>query len=87
MFYKALNDFCVKLYIITPANSNPDIISVGAVDRCGYRSGKQSAVTHTCDPWPTTGSEDGSNFGTELDIVTLGTNVPTAGNSVLYTSF
>ncbi len=51
-----------------PANSNPDILSVGAMSPCGERKSPTS-----CDGenwW-------GSNFGNELDIVAPGVLIPT----------
>lgn len=51
-----------------PANSNPDIIAVGAMSMCGERKNPSS-----CDGenwW-------GSNFGTQLDVVAPGVKAPT----------
>ncbi|MFD1616028.1 S8 family serine peptidase [Gelatiniphilus marinus] len=51
-----------------PANSNPDILAVGAMSQCGERKSPTSCDTE--DEW-------GSNFGTELDIVAPGVLIPT----------
>lgn len=59
-----------------PANSNPLILAVGAIDRCGIRSGRIDIVPNSCDPWCTT-CAPASQFGTTLDVVAPGTNVPT----------
>ncbi|MDR2693448.1 MAG: S8 family serine peptidase [Chitinispirillales bacterium] len=51
-----------------PANSNPDILAVGAMSPCGERKSHSS-----CDGeywW-------GSNYGTSLDIVAPGVKIPT----------
>lgn len=50
-----------------PANSNPDILCVGAMSPCGERKNPSS-----CD-----GEFWGSNFGTELDIMAPGVIVQT----------
>ncbi len=60
-----------------PGNSNPQIINVGAVDRCGIRSGRSDIITDGCNPW-STGSSPASNYGSTLDIV--------AGGSSIYTT-
>ena len=65
-----------KPYIVTPASYNDDFIVVGAVDRCGYRSGRKDIVSHTCDPWPAS-SRAGSSYGSQLDVVAPGTNIAT----------
>lgn len=59
-----------------PSNSNPQIINVGAVDRCGIRSGRNNIITNSCDPWPADASP-ASSYGTTLDIVAGGTGVLT----------
>lgn len=59
-----------------PANSNPDIIAVGAVDRCGIRSGRIDIIPSSCDPW-LPGSSPASSFGNQLDVVAPGSSVPT----------
>lgn len=50
-----------------PANSNKDIVVVGAISPCGERKSLQS-----CD-----GEEWGSNYGSQLDIVAPGVMIPT----------
>ncbi|HHE40421.1 MAG TPA: hypothetical protein ENL10_02845, partial [Candidatus Cloacimonetes bacterium] len=51
-----------------PANSNPDVIAVGAMSPCGERKSPTSCDTE--NTW-------GSNYGNELDIVAPGVLVPT----------
>ena len=58
-----------------PANL-PNVIAVGAIDRCGVRSGRIDIVPNSCDPW-CVGCQPGSAYGTALDVVAPGTNVPT----------
>ncbi len=60
-----------------PGNSNPQIINVGAVDRCGIRSGRSDIITDGCNPW-STGTSPASNYGLTLDVV--------AGGSSIYTT-
>lgn len=50
-----------------PANSNPDILTVGAMSPCGERKNPNS-----CD-----GENWGSNFGAQLDIMAPGVLIPT----------
>ncbi|MBW8051285.1 MAG: S8 family serine peptidase [Cytophagales bacterium] len=50
-----------------PANSNPDILAVGALSPCEERKNPSS-----CD-----GENWGSNYGTELDIMAPGVLIPT----------
>lgn len=50
-----------------PANSNDDILVVGAMNPCGERK-----TPNTCE-----GENWGSNFGSELDIVAPGVLIPT----------
>ncbi|UZO82331.1 S8 family serine peptidase [Aquimarina sp. ERC-38] len=57
-----------------PSNSNPRILCVGAIDRCGVRSGRIDIVPDSCDPWGPT-SRPGSSFGTPLDVVSGGTSI------------
>ncbi len=59
-----------------PSNSNPLILCVGAIDKCGIRSGRTDIVPESCDPW-CTGCKPGSSYGTPLDVVAGGTNVLT----------
>jgi len=54
----------------------PNVIAVGAVDRCGVRSGRIDIVPNSCDPW-NTGSYPGSTYGTALSVVAPGTNIYT----------
>ncbi|OFX60940.1 MAG: hypothetical protein A2066_02040 [Bacteroidetes bacterium GWB2_41_8] len=51
-----------------PANSNPDILAVGAMSQCGQRKSPTSCDTEF--RW-------GSNFGATLDIVAPGVLIPT----------
>lgn len=53
--------------IVYPANSNPDIIAVGAMSMCGERKSPSS-----CD-----GEGWGSNFGSQLDLIAPGVRIPT----------
>jgi hypothetical protein len=57
-----------------PANSNGDILAVGAIDRCGVRSGRSDIISGGCDPWPPN-SKPGSSFGNALDVVSGGTSI------------
>ncbi|MDY8136197.1 S8/S53 family peptidase [Aquimarina sp. 2201CG5-10] len=59
-----------------PSNSNPLILCVGAIDRCGIRSGRIDIVPDSCDPW-CSNCRQGSSFGLPLDVVGGGTTVPT----------
>lgn len=59
-----------------PANSNPDIICVGAIDRCGVRSGREDISPHSCDPWGPN-SKPGSSYGDPIDIVAGGSSIST----------
>ena len=60
-----------------PANSNPDILAVGGIDRCGFRSGHNGVTVGSCDPWLPNWSP-GSSFGNRLDVV--------AGGSVIHST-
>ena len=53
-----------------------NVLSVGAVDRCGARSGREDAILETqpCNPWDDD-SPPGSSYGEELSVVAPGTNV------------
>ena len=51
-----------------PANSNPEIIAVGAINQCGERKSYTSCDGET--GW-------GSNYGTEIDIAAPGVLIPT----------
>ncbi len=59
-----------------PSNSNPGIINVGAIDRCGYRSGRADIIPGSCDPWCSS-CKAGSSYGTTLDVVAGGSSIPT----------
>lgn len=59
-----------------PSNSNPQIINVGAVDRCGIRSGRIDIIPNSCDPWSSI-SNPASSYGSTLDIVAGGTSIYT----------
>jgi subtilisin family serine protease len=50
-----------------PANSNPDIIAVGAMSPCGERKSPTSCDT---EDW-------GSNYGNQLDLIAPGVLIPT----------
>ncbi|MDR2084547.1 MAG: S8 family serine peptidase [Bacteroidales bacterium] len=65
-----------KTIIPYPQNVNDSILVVGAIDKCGIRSGSLQSVPSSCDPWDG-GNNAGSNYGTLLDIVAPGTTVPT----------
>ena len=55
-----------------------DVISVGAIDRCGVRSGRVDAILETqpCDPWDDN-ARPGSSYGEGLSVVAPGTNIYT----------
>lgn len=57
-----------------PSNSNSRILCVGAIDRCGVRSGRIDIVPDSCDPWSPI-ARPGSSFGTPLDVVAGGTSI------------
>ncbi|MDR3047901.1 MAG: S8 family serine peptidase, partial [Bacteroidales bacterium] len=56
-----------------PANVNPNILVVGAIDRCGDRAGTSDVFPNSCDPWSGKPGQ-GSNFGPTLDVVAPGSN-------------
>ena len=62
-------------YVNYPA-SLPDVIAVGAIDRCGVRAGRIDVVPNSCDPWCPT-CQPGSAYGSDLDVVAFGTNIYT----------
>ncbi|MBA4320510.1 MAG: hypothetical protein C0412_19090, partial [Flavobacterium sp.] len=53
-----------------PANSNPDILVVGAMSPCGERIRKGSRSCESSGFW-------GSNYGSELDLMAFGTDIIT----------
>lgn len=59
-----------------PSNSNPLILCVGAVDRCGIRSGRIDIIPQSCDPWGPI-SSPGSSYGLPLDVVAGGSSIST----------
>ena len=62
-------------YVLYPATVN-GVISVGAVDKCGIRSGRADSIPYSCDPWPID-YRPGSSYGDKLSVVAPGTNVYT----------
>ncbi|MEM6379590.1 MAG: S8 family serine peptidase [Bacteroidota bacterium] len=64
VIFSAGNDNTAVAY---PANSNPDILAIGAMSPCGERKTPSS-----CD-----GGNWGSNFGNELDVIAPGVFIPT----------
>ncbi len=58
-----------------PANSNSKILVVGAINRCGQRSVRDSINPNICDPWGI--GLIGSNYGSSLDLVAGGTSIVT----------
>lgn len=59
-----------------PGNSNQAIINVGAIDRCGIRSGRVDVISNSCEPWCSE-CQPASAFGSTLDIVAGGTSIAT----------
>ena len=59
-----------------PSNSDSRIICVGAIDKCGIRSGRLNIIPNSCDPWCTACSP-ASSYGDPLDIVAGGTSTYT----------
>lgn len=59
-----------------PARSSARILAVGAIDRCGVRSGRIDRVPNSCDPW-CSNCRPASQYGKELDVVAPGTSVYT----------
>ena len=61
-----------------PCNSNPLILNVGGVDRCGIRSARINFISQSCDPWCAyLENEDASAYGTTLDMVAPGSSIST----------
>jgi len=52
--------------------SLPNVIAVGAIDRCGVRAGRVDVIPNSCDPWMYLA---GSAYGTALSVVAPGSNV------------
>lgn len=69
--------------------SNPNVISVGAVDRCGIRSGRVDSGSGSCEFWGGFTTAVGSSYGNGLCVVAPGTHIPTADlyNSILHTYY
>ncbi len=63
-------------FVNYPANSNPKILAVGGVDRCGIRSGRSDVIPNSCDPW-SPAWQPAAQIGPELDIVGPGSSVIT----------
>lgn len=64
-------------FVHIPANQD-GFLSVGAVDRCGFRSRglyatKVGEPTGQCEPWGPTSAYKGSCYGVALDVVAPGT--------------
>ncbi len=55
-------------------SSTPGVISVGAIDRCGFRAGKNDYVPNSCDPWF---DDRGSSYGGNLSLVAPGSHIYT----------
>jgi subtilisin family serine protease len=61
-----------------PYPSNlPNVIAVGAVDRCGVKAGMSSVAPNSCDPWYYGSNNPGSSYGVALDVVAPWANIPT----------
>lgn len=61
--------------------SNPNVISVGAVDRCGKRSGRSDSGSGSCEYWSGYTTTKGSSYGNGLCVVAPGTHIPTTDRS------
>lgn len=76
------NKGCVVIFASGNDNKNgveypsnlSKVIAVGAVDKCGIRSGRIDIVPNSCDPW-CTNCKPGSSYGSGLYVVAPGTNV------------
>ena len=55
--------------------SNENVISVGAVDRCGYRCIRSDVEGESCDYWDN--YHQGSSYGQRLDVVAPGVSIVT----------
>lgn len=73
VFSAGNNNSSVSLY---PGNSDPAIINVGAIDKCGIRSGRIDIIPNSCDPWGAN-SDPASAYGSTLDIVAGGSSIST----------
>jgi len=57
---------------------HPKVIAVGAIDRCGIRSGTEDVIPNSCDPWISEDEYSGAScYGLDLDLVAPGTSVYT----------
>ena len=61
--------------------SNPNVISVGAVDRCGKRAGRVDSGSGSCEYWGGFSTAKGSSYGNGLCVVAPGTHIPTTDKS------
>ncbi len=52
------------------------VLAVGALDRCGIRSGRLDMIPLSCDPW-CVNCQPGSSYGDGLSVMAPGTNVYT----------
>ena len=52
----------------------PNVIAVGAIDRCGIRAGRKDVISNSCDPWCSR-CKPGSCYGDNLDLVAPGTKI------------
>ncbi len=62
-------------------SSNPNVISVGAIDRCGMRSGRSDSGSGSCEYWGGYTTAKGSSYGNGLCVVAPGTHIPTTDRS------
>ena len=64
--------------------SLPNVIAVGAIERCGIRAERIDIAPNLCDPWTT---QPGSAYGTALSVVAPGKNVFTTAMHGGYENF
>lgn len=57
-------------------SSTQGVIAVGAIDRCGVRSGRIDIIPNSCDPWGSN-SSPASSYGYNLSVVAPGTKIYT----------